>query len=850
MADQAITQQPDPSVATNPAYQSGTSQDTITQNVTDQGGTPTATARPGERDLALEDANRQKLLSSGELTAGGNEQLAMEKVNLATYGIENPTFGATISSDPARTEFASQTKELNNQIQTTNTQIGLNTLKLPEYQTYQDFTGDYKDLQQRSQDMYQNIVDTIQKDFDVRESEQKEQNRITAGNQTKSLARFGALGRSGSGMAFLKDVEVQNERELNKLLVQKSQVLIAAAEAAQARDLTLLNTLVNHSQSLTNQYNEVQQFQLQDSISTNNQLMQQHRFGWEIEDRYLNQMTQIIQAGTDISDADKRYYEEKSGLPEGFYDALANLDKKAKDKQDKLDDLDFQKSIIDLQGQVPEGKSFVIGDKTYSGWKIESDQSWKQSVTDDKGNVTIIKYDPETKQFTTFNAGQIGSSSSGSKLIEVDGTYYEYTGDGNAIPVVTKGGFENPHYEEGFDAWMKTIGGQTTDYQGKSNFQDWHTGVDIAAEYGTSITAFRSGKVTKIDPVGAGGYGKYIEVTGDDGKTYRYAHLSGINVTVGDSINEGMSIGAMGNTGNVETTWSIDAATGNRVKVPSHVPTDAERAAGLGSHLHFEVITPDKKVGSGDGSQSGNTSNQAYFDALQNTFPQGITDKNVDRLTNNLNGYLDRGDIEGAQDFIIREAEKSQGVTRQGQTIDLRTTVASIERIRTLLNDYVKKSGDTGILKGTLEAAAQKIGKTTDENGDLAYIKNTIDPLVAQYTKAVSGVQFSDTERETYKNFFPSIDKAGELNIAKIDSFVDQISFKLDSDLRQLVGSSVYDRIFNQPEKINSIQDYVDQNPDSYDAIVKTMNDNNYTEPQMIEFLQMLQSQGLTLTDL
>lgn len=94
-----------------------------------------------------------------------------------------------------------------------------------------------------------------------------------------------------------------------------------------------------------------------------------------------------------------------------------------------------------------------------------------------------------------------------------------------------------------------------------------HKGIDYAAAVGTTIVASASGTVT----IGAsncsvgnskcgGGYGNWIDVNHGGGWTTRYAHLSAVNVINGQTVNQGQTIGAMGNTGH-----------------------------STGSHLHFEI---------------------------------------------------------------------------------------------------------------------------------------------------------------------------------------------------------------------------------------------------------------------
>jgi murein DD-endopeptidase MepM/ murein hydrolase activator NlpD len=89
--------------------------------------------------------------------------------------------------------------------------------------------------------------------------------------------------------------------------------------------------------------------------------------------------------------------------------------------------------------------------------------------------------------------------------------------------------------------------------------QRWrkHLGVDYAAPTGTPVRTVGDGVVTFAGV--QGGYGKVVEVKHRDDRTTLYAHLSRIDVRKGQSVEQGMRIGAVGSTG-----WST------------------------GPHLHFE----------------------------------------------------------------------------------------------------------------------------------------------------------------------------------------------------------------------------------------------------------------------
>lgn len=86
----------------------------------------------------------------------------------------------------------------------------------------------------------------------------------------------------------------------------------------------------------------------------------------------------------------------------------------------------------------------------------------------------------------------------------------------------------------------------------------YHSGIDIGAGYGASVTASDSGTVILADV--NGGYGNCIMIDHGNGYYTLYGHLSGYAVSEGQSVSQGQTIGYVGDTG-----WAT------------------------GPHLHFEI---------------------------------------------------------------------------------------------------------------------------------------------------------------------------------------------------------------------------------------------------------------------
>jgi len=88
-----------------------------------------------------------------------------------------------------------------------------------------------------------------------------------------------------------------------------------------------------------------------------------------------------------------------------------------------------------------------------------------------------------------------------------------------------------------------------------------YNGIDIAASVGTPIVAAAEGVVIIAKASGYnGGYGLYVAIRHSNGTQTIYAHMSKVNVTVGQYVDQGQVIGAVGNSGR-----------------------------STGSHIHFEV---------------------------------------------------------------------------------------------------------------------------------------------------------------------------------------------------------------------------------------------------------------------
>jgi murein DD-endopeptidase MepM/ murein hydrolase activator NlpD len=74
-----------------------------------------------------------------------------------------------------------------------------------------------------------------------------------------------------------------------------------------------------------------------------------------------------------------------------------------------------------------------------------------------------------------------------------------------------------------------------------------HTGVDLRGAYGDAVRATAPGRVSFAGTMG--GYGNLVEIDNGNGLSTRYAHLSSIDVSVGETVTTGTVVGHIGDTG-------------------------------------------------------------------------------------------------------------------------------------------------------------------------------------------------------------------------------------------------------------------------------------------------------------
>ena len=260
--------------------------------------------------------------------------------------------------------------------------------------------------------------------------------------------------------------------------------------------------------------------------------------------RDQKQDKQTLEEQKQVLEGKRQKLEEQKAKLEGL---KASLDGQKKEKNTLVDQLEKEQEKLKSEK--------VLLEKEYSE-ALEISAELQQKIISEQNRLAEIARQQEAKRkaAAAAAAGNSGSSS---------------------------GSTVNAPASEG--TWIKPTNGRLTSPYGWRNLgagPEFHYGVDLANKTGTPIWASADGVVSYAAPLSS--YGNVVILTHSiNGQIYTtvYAHLSAFNVSVGDVVNQGQQIAAMGSTGR-----------------------------STGPHLHFEI-----HIGSWQGQAVGSVNPLKYI---------------------------------------------------------------------------------------------------------------------------------------------------------------------------------------------------------------------------------------------
>ena len=371
-----------------------------------------------------------------------------------------------------------------------------------------------------------------------------------------------ALNKYDEEGQYQVDLMLDPTRELIVLTTQ----IISQGEAASIEEVEAVSLEAGIEAELTAAFEEVEPTGEMDFEDYDLGLISME-YGDEIEvvETYLgeDELTSVEDAIREVTQDEEKsdVYEVVSG------DTLSEIAIKTNIPMDKL--IEMNDSLEDENSMIRPGDELVITVPRPKLAVVHQEQMYYEE--DYEAEVIYIDnddwYTTETKTLQEPSAGHRkvvavvtfeNDKKVSEEIIKEEVTY-------EAVPKIVERGTKIP------PTYIKPISGgrlssgfgkRTAPKRGASTY---HKGVDWATPTGTPVYASCGGTVTKAG--WGSGYGYVVYITHPDGRQTRYAHLSKVLVSAGQTVSQGQKIALSGNTG-----------------------------VSTGPHLHFEILINGSQV--------------------------------------------------------------------------------------------------------------------------------------------------------------------------------------------------------------------------------------------------------------
>lgn len=261
-----------------------------------------------------------------------------------------------------------------------------------------------------------------------------------------------------------------------------------------------------------------------------------------------------------------------------------------------------------------------------------------------------------------------------------------------------------------------------------------------------------------------------------------------------------------------------------REKIKSDIATDAAQRQKLG----YDILKIKKELaGVDDSVLGGSIGNVDLLNGLVNA-TIGMPENQRKELTSQMNGYLKAGKIKEAQELLVRAAFQGQTGTQREDSIRRMQAIDSLSTIKKDLDAYVAKTGDTGLLSGSMQKIQQKLGSAGTPGA--AALNGRITQALQIYRNAITGAAWGDQETAEYKLLFPALTNTAKLNTEIIDSMVKALNANQRITLGSYIGQGTYDKVF-QNEKSNlppeeKLKEFHDSSPENATKVESLIRDN------------------------
>jgi hypothetical protein len=185
-----------------------------------------------------------------------------------------------------------------------------------------------------------------------------------------------------------------------------------------------------------------------------------------------------------------------------------------------------------------------------------------------------------------------------------------------------------------------------------------------------------------------------------------------------------------------------------------------------------------------------------------------------DAFRGNLYNKQAGGDINGVKEAIKITAKNNLNAGDETRLTGAETTIDLLDDIKNDMAEYEKLGGNTGLISGSIEGVAERVGRVY--KGELAELGAKIGATLQIYRGSVTGKAFSEMESKEYRQIFPQIDKIGELNSIRINSLTKVLNTTIDNLYSSQMGKTEYETLFKNvsagSDKENILENFLDDN--------------------------------------
>jgi murein DD-endopeptidase MepM/ murein hydrolase activator NlpD/HAMP domain-containing protein len=306
-----------------------------------------------------------------------------------------------------------------------------------------------------------------------------------------------------------------------------------------------------------------------------------------------------------------------------------------------------------------------------------------------------------------------------------------------------------------------------------------HTGIDIAAQKGTNLPSNVSGKVTST------GYnslsGNFVSLLDDNGFRHFYGHLDSISVKIGEIVEQGQRLGAIGNTGNStgpHLHYQVTNPNGQTIN-PQQFATTAQNG------ITTSVATTNAAISKTQESidQAKSTVNSLGSEILAQQ--QKIAELERAIIESNLATYEFRSntlqniyahDVAALRNLTRGTAAYNNNLKRQVDSLE-RKQVVNIEELA-YINDLISKGGLSATVLDTLQTRAVEVKTAIQEANyelqqlDFTLFNDKLDFKLKDNDQNITALnirlQELNTNSEAYNNTLDQI--ARNLNTQQIET--------------------------------------------------------------------------------